>query len=124
MTTHDIKKNLRVFEFWLHKNGLEIHYGFNGAEQTLTANPEQSADLMKKIGLIEDYCGSGDEVAVEVEFENEDKVQLYWPDFVSMFTFSQSDAIECAVLVEREKSLAVTVHPVFENLLKSFKTVL
>lgn len=124
MTTHDIKKSITVKTHWLDDSGLEITYEtkVNGRTEihTIIANPEQAADVLKKIGLIEDYSGSGDEVSVEIEFLDQDSTILYWPDFVEKFTFSQADAIDVTAQVISDKQISGLLHPVMEDICSRF----
>ena len=123
-TTRDIKKNIAVKTFWLDDSGLEITYEtkVNGRTEihTIIANPEQAADVLKKIGLIEDYSGAGNEISVEIEFLDKEPVQLYWPDFVEKFTFSQSDAIDVTAQVISDKQISGMLHPVMEDICSRF----
>lgn len=113
MITANIKKKIFVFSFRLTIEGLRIEYAYKGMHHHLTATPEQAADLLKNIGLIEDYAGAGDEVCVEVLFDGDPiPAQLYWTDFLAAFHFSQSDAIDCATQVEIDKS----IHPLIQNI--------
>lgn len=112
----EIDKKTKVVDFWLDKSGLTIQYEFDGKELTLIATPEQTCDIFKKHGWIEEFTGAGDDVAVEVEYcydsadhegnhcQKEGTAQMHWDDFWTYFTLSQLDALRIVIRIESDKA--------------------
>lgn len=97
-TFSEIKNAISVEEFYCGLQGLEISYTINGEEKTLALPAEQSAPLLKRVGLIEDHNGSN--VTVEMEVCGTDRtLEISWPEFIWGWDgLSQADAITiCAI---------------------------
>lgn len=106
----DIRNAITIVEQYLGMKGLEIHYIMDGNEHSILANPEQSCPLLKTVGIIEDYTGAGDDMAVEIEMEagNCDSVlrQCHWEQFIMGFgSLSQLDAHRIAAIMEDQKQI-------------------
>lgn len=66
----DIKNKVtRVIDYSIGKKGLEINYVYNGTEKILFQNPEHTCKMLKESCLINDWCGSGDDITIEVVTE-------------------------------------------------------
>lgn len=107
-TTSKLKEEIQLIEHYCGKSGIELFYIRNGNEHHLICTPEQSADLLKAVGAIEDYQVANGEVDVTLVYDNdltqkEALANMEWDAFTSFFKLTQSLAIEIAVLVEDRK---------------------
>lgn len=111
----DIRNSITIVEQYLGMKGLEIHFVMNGNEHSILANPEQSCPLLKAVGIIEDFTGCGDDMAVEIEMEsfNETTVlrQCHWEQFIMGFgSLTQFDALRIATIMEDQKQMEAWVN--------------
>lgn len=107
-TYNEIKTSLTVTEWFIGENSLQIHYVYNGEEHTMSKTPEQAAELLKSIGLIEDHVGmdSGLAVIVRVDTATDDSTlqEISWSRF-AWEGLDQSTATELAILEEDQKQM-------------------
>ena len=106
-TFSDFQKQITVIEWWCGKDGIEIHYDFDGKELSLIATPEQACNILEGIGAIEGHGFENDTHFVRVEIELQGtaakSVWIEWDQFILSYSFSQLDAINCAAWHEGEK---------------------
>jgi hypothetical protein len=108
MNFYNLKHTIKVTEYYCGRDGIQIAYEYAGKEKTVvTPTIEHAAKLLKQIGVIEDYRGSGNLVAVEVEYEDsitgEPRLtQMPYEDFIMGFGLSQKDAIRIVEHIEEE----------------------
>ena len=114
LSTLEIKKQIRVKESWLSKDGLEILYTVNGHEHFETISPAGAAQMMESRGMIIEqwqYCPEGELIIKWIsDYENdEDNTAVIktasWEIFVQHYTFSQADAIDVACDLEYKRQL-------------------
>lgn len=114
LSTLEIKKQIRVKESWLSKDGLEILYTFNGREHFETISPAGAAQTMEYRGMIIEqwqYCPEGELIIKWIsDYEDdEDNTPIIktasWEMFVQHYTFSQADAIEVATGLEYSRMM-------------------
>ena len=129
MIRSDFQKKIKVIDYHITKKGLYLVYEIDGKEFHLDAGPEEAAELLQEIGLIE-ITSVGQlrwEVISDSSNYRGEHVQknglciVGWEDFVSEFTFSQSDAIDVAVQHEYNKwyNKGVQAFKMIPNMLKS-----
>lgn len=114
----DIRNLIQIEGFYCGKKGLQIHYTYGRKapikEHILTANPEQACDLLKHIGIIEEYAGAGEEVAVECWHENE-LTKYHWLEFIFYWDgLEQFDAMQIATFIEHHKQMEEWRKEMFE----------
>jgi hypothetical protein len=115
LSTLEIKKQIRVKEAWLSKDGLEILYTFNGQEHFETISPAGAAQVMESHGMIIEqwqYCPEGELIIrwISDYDDDEDNTAIIktasWEMFTQHYTFSQADAIEVACDLEYKRQLS------------------
>ena len=111
----EIKKLLKVEQFWLNRTGLELLYTFKGKEFFKTFNQWQTASLMHRADLIDDYRRVMGEIQLAFSYDCDGEncradVQDF-ESFVMNMRFSQYDALCIAVLCVWDEELeAVKQH--------------
>ena len=115
LSKDEIIKILEIEDYCLCPDALYVLYKYNSHQYGFVGNAEQVAPLLKSVGLIEDWTGAGNEVAVEIEFTRDEcdhegnhrqitiTTQLYWLDFIKDFRLSQRDVIELIATYEYNK---------------------
>jgi hypothetical protein len=114
--SHEIKKCLTIKDFWLNKTGLELLYDFKGVEYYKEFNPWQTAHLLRRADLIDEYWQSSPglrrgpkEIQIAFSYarghEDETIETLPFEEFVAETRFSQYDALCIAVLCVWDEEL-------------------
>jgi hypothetical protein len=133
LTKHEIIKQILIEDYCFCGHELYVLYEFGSKQIGFIGKAESVAPLLKKAGLIEDWTGSGNEVAVEVEFEHNDvdhegnhrqiiiTKQLYWLDSLQELRLSQKDIIELMAIHEYEKAFAKEINKIksIPNIIRS-----
>ncbi len=102
MTTATLRKEIKVVQFRLPKDGLEIHYQYNNMEMTLMAEPEGSAEILKRVDFIDDYYYSDDTLMIRTE-----DGLIEWDGYVVDTNLSQYWALQIVIAHEMEKTYSV-----------------
>lgn len=127
-TTLELRKQLSVQFFELSKAGLLLDYRLNGCEHTIDLNPLQTCSLLKMSGLINNYQNhrlNGLEVSYEAEYNTSDndgchvqacrQISSTFQQFVVDTTFSQYDALSCAIHFERNRQEKEAVKNIYKS---------
>lgn len=97
-------KVTKVIDYSIGKKGLEINYVFDNIETILIKNPEHTCQMLKESKLINDFCGSGDDITIEVvtelsevnhhgEHVQKELVQhMHWDIFIFDFNLTKYNA--------------------------------
>jgi hypothetical protein len=112
----EIRQHLVIDDFWLNKTGLELLYTFHGVEYFKTFNPWQTAHLLRRADLIDEYWQSSPglrrgpkEIQIAFSYarghEDESIETLPFEEFVAETQFSQYDALCVAVLCVWDEEL-------------------
>jgi hypothetical protein len=120
-TTPEIKKQIRISESWLGRDGLELLFYIDGKELFYQFDQLRTAKILKACGLISDYktgvFTGNNFIMIETEFCHDDcdlsgeprqtvgKIVQSWDDFVASFSISQYDAICITAAIVREQRL-------------------
>lgn len=105
MNYSEISQKIKVIDWDLTKSGLLIQYELDGKDLSLIANPEQTADILKSHGLIEDYSGAENEVTIEIDLAEAGVTQMTWDELIinQGFRLSQREALNIVIKVEQDK---------------------
>ncbi len=112
LSTLEIKKQIRIKESWLSKDGLEILYTINGVERFERLSPLQAAEMMREQGILIDFTNDDDDLEVlrlvDYEYSETDyravTKSASWEMFSEHFTLSQFEAIDIAASIEQKKT--------------------
>ena len=113
-TTLELRKEVRVIYYELNASGLTEEYARNGVKHILELDQLQTVKLLRQAGLIDSYEKTRyNKVYVSYETE-QNSVDQYgehvqcqhfvyceFHEFVTNTTFSQYDALSCAIHAER-----------------------
>lgn len=99
-----IPQLIDVSDYDLTKKGLFISYDYQGLEKHLVADPMQSADLLQRADMIDDFKTCDGELVVKITFDYFDKERttwLEWNEFVVYSTLSKRQAIDLVATHEK-----------------------
>lgn len=108
MTTHEVRKLIKVTSFFIYRGGIEICYECQGNIRFIEGDAEKAALLLKENGFLEDVRKSPDgDIYVDFlhsfETDKDDrKFTLDWTEFVGFFPLSQFEALTIAVSEEQK----------------------
>lgn len=132
LTKDEIQKEIHLIDYAIHKEGITTRYTILGKEKNLIANIEQSANLLKKVGFIEDYHFENGNTIILCKyyadgFDLEGNLQMIpykekftWDEYVKYNGISQYWALKISITHEENinHSIAATVWDEVPDLIK------
>jgi hypothetical protein len=111
MTTQQVRAAIKITDFWINKDGIDIEYTFDGDESFLSLFPAESVKALYIAGVIDDWKCEG--LQDEVLMVKTDGHWLQWEQYALDFGMYQYAALLIVVnqeLNERVRALAAKLN--------------